>query len=394
MHTKDKGSVTGRSPASTPRPGAASSEIPSARTTRKGRRRKRGTAPKIVSPVEPPEPIRMRSLDIDALPQGVKTRVHVRVVADGLGTDILAPVLVARGIKPGPVFGVTAAVHGNELNGIRVIHALFEQLEVSHLRGTLVGVAAINVPGLHIHQREFIDGKDLNHIFPGRNHGNVAEVYAHRIVTRIIKRFDYLIDLHTASFGRINSLYVRADMLDPQCARMAYLQRPQIIVHNPASDRTLRGTAMDLGIPAITVEIGDPQRFQPKYIRSSLLGLKRVLADARMLPKRAGVDAPDPVICDSSYWLYTDRGGLLEVLPPATAMVEKGERVAILRNGFGDVIREYCAPEDGVVVGKSVNPVGQAGARILHLGKVAPKDHGYFRREPLAAPSAARQSSS
>lgn len=331
----------------------------------------------------------MGSLDIERIAPGAITRLHIEVVGDGLATSIVAPVLVARGLKPGPTFGITAAVHGNELNGIRVIHALFEGLELAHLRGTLVGVTAINVPGLHNHQREFIDGKDLNHIFPGLPHGNVAQVYAHRIVERIVKRFDYLVDLHTASFGRINSLYVRADMLHSQCARMAYLLRPQIIVHNPASDKTLRGTAMDLGIPAITVEIGDPQRFQPKYIKSSRTGLRRMLADAHMLPKRTVVEGPEPVICDHSYWLYTDSGGLLDVLPQATDLVKKGERVAVLRNAFGDMIREYAAPEDGIVVGKSVNPVGQTGARILHLGIVAPDDHTYLRREPLARPSVA-----
>lgn len=318
------------------------------------------------------------------------SRVHVEIVGDGLASDILVPVMVARGKKPGPVFGITAAVHGNELNGIRCIHALFERLELDKLRGTVVGVTALNVPGLHNHERVFVDGRDLNHIFPGQKHGDVSQVYAHRVVQRVVKRFDYLVDLHTASFGRINSLYIRADMSHHECARMAYLQRPQIIVHNPPHDRTLRGAAMVLGIPAITVEIGDPQKFQPTYIKSSRLGLRRVLADARMLPKQRIVsEGTEPVICDRSYWLYTDRGGLLEVLPKATERIVKGQRVAILRNAFGDVIREYCAPEDGIVVGKSVNPVGQTGARILHLGIIAPEDHGYRRREPLAAPSIA-----
>jgi hypothetical protein len=359
--------------------------IPPSRASRSGRRRRRGKSPIVVKHPEPPPAQRLRSLDIEQFPAGTITRVHIELVGDGLATDILVPVLVARGQRPGPVFGITAAVHGNELNGIPVIHSLFQRMDLHALRGTVVGALAINVPGLHFHQRVFIDGRDLNHIFPGSPTGNVAQVYAHRIVQRIVKNFDYLVDLHTASFGRINSLYVHADMTHPKTARMAYLQRPQIIVHNPPSDRTLRGTAMDLGIPAITVEIGDPQRFQPNYIRASRIGLRSMLADARMLPRRAVAPADEPVICEHSYWLYTDRGGLLDVLPKATQLVEKGEAVARLRNGHGDIIREYCAPEAGIVVGKSVNPVGQTGARILHLGIVAPDDHTYLRREPLDA---------
>jgi predicted deacylase len=142
---------------------------------------------------------------------------------------------------------------------------------------------------------------------------------------------------------------------------------------------------MDLGIPAITLEIGDPQKFQPTYVRSSRIGLRTVLAAAGMLPRRTVSEGPEPVLCERSSWMYTDRGGLLEVLPRPTERVSRGERVAVLRNAFGDVIREYDAPEDGVVIGKSVNPVGQTGARILHLGRVAPVDHLFHRRSLLRA---------
>lgn len=359
-----------------------------AETKAKTKRARRARPPLIAKVPSAPQARRASELTIEDFPLGAVSRVHIEVVGDGLAADVLVPVLVARGPKLGPVFGITAAVHGNELNGISVIHDIFEKLDPRALIGTVVGVAAVNVPGLHNHQREFVDGHDLNHIFPGLATGNVAQVYAHRIMQRIVRHFDYLVDLHTASFGRINSLYVRADMTHPQCARMAYLQRPQIIVHNPPRDRTLRGAAMNRHIPAITVEIGDPQRFQPSYIRSSRIGLRAVLADARMLPRRAIKLGGEPVICERSYWLYADRGGLLEVVPLPTDHVKAGDLVARLRNGFGDIIREYLAPEDGIVVGKSVNPVGQTGARILHLGIVAPDNHTYLRRTPLAALSA------
>jgi predicted deacylase len=81
--------------------------------------------------------------------------------------------------------------------------------------------------------------------------------------------------------------------------------------------------------------------------------------------------------------MYADRGGLLEVLPRPTDRVRRGELVGVLRNAFGDLIREYHAPEDGIVLGSSVNPVGQTGARILHLGVIAPADHGFQRREQV-----------
>jgi hypothetical protein len=55
-------------------------------------------------------------------------------------------------------------------------------------------------------------------------------------MNKIIQCFDYLIDLHTASFGRVNSYYVRSDLNDPVSADLAKLQQPQIILHNSGQD--------------------------------------------------------------------------------------------------------------------------------------------------------------
>ena len=48
--------------------------------------------------------------------------------------------------------------------------------------------------------------------------------------------------------------------------------------------------------------------------------------------------------------------------------VEKGHVIGILKNAFGDVIDTYYAPEAGIVIGKSTNPVNMTGGRIIHLG--------------------------
>jgi predicted deacylase len=205
---------------------------------------------------------------------------------------------------------------------------------------------------------------------PGNARGNRSDVYAFHLIDRIAKHFDYLIDLHTASFGRVNSLYVRADMSNEVTASMARLQRPQIILHDPPSDYTLRGALNEIGIPAITLEICDPHKFQPESIRRSLTGVLRVLSLLEMLPPRKVPDSPPPIICEGSRWLYTDRGGLLTVLPDVTDYVSKDQIIARQTNVFGDVVREYRSPTDGVIIGHSTDPVSQTGARIVHLGSI------------------------
>ena len=312
----------------------------------------------------------IEELFVENAPKGKITRYWLKVVTDGMGVPIHIPIIVARGFEDGKTLGLTAAVHGNELNGIPVIQRIFKEINVKELKGSIVGIPVINVPALLRKKRRFIDGTDLNHIMPGKPNGTVSEVYAWRIVNRIIKEFDLLIDLHTASTGRVNSYYIRADMDDEIVQKMALLQYPQIIVHNPPSDRTLRGTAGEMGIPAITLEGGNPSTFQKGLIRDSLTGIHNILGHFGMLDCELEESDEETIICKKSYWIYTDRGGIMTVHPKVTNFVKKGEIIATMRNIFGDVVKEYYAPEDGVVIGKSVSPVNQTGGRILHLGIV------------------------
>lgn len=310
----------------------------------------------------------MKSLDLENLGKGRLHRFWFKLATDALSMPIHVPLLIARGVRPGPVLGLTAAVHGNELNGIPVIQRLFKELNVAELSGTVVGVPVVNAPGLMLEQRAFNDGTDLNHIMPGKADGNDSEVYAYRFFERIVRHFDFLLDLHTASFGRVNSYYVRADLDNPVVCELAWLQNAEIIAHKPPADGTLRGAADEAGIPAITLEVGNPHTFQRGMIRSGLTGIHNVLISLGMQAGEIEYSNSQAVICRNSYWMYTQTGGLLRVIPDLTETVTKGQLIAIQHNLFGDLIREYVAPEDGIVIGKSNNPVNQTGGRILHLG--------------------------
>jgi predicted deacylase len=320
-------------------------------------------------------------LDVSAVPSGELRRFRLRLGSDPLGRAIWAPVMVARGAEPGPVFGITAAVHGNEVNGVRVIQRLFRDTDPKSLRGALVGVPVVNALAFLELSRTFgADGFDLNRIMPGRPNGNAGEVYAHNVLQRLVAKLDYLVDLHTASFGRVNSLYVRADLSHEPSRELAMQQSPEIIVHNEAKDGTLRDAAMEIGVVAITVEVGDPLRFQRKLIRSSLIGLENMLDDVGMIDADDSTPPHDPVICTRSYWVYAAHSGVLDVLPATGDTVAKGEVYARIRDVFGDEIAAYRAAEDCIVVGKSTNPVCSTGSRVVHFGIPGPlpplRDHG------------------
>lgn len=310
----------------------------------------------------------VHKLELETIPKGTQKRYGVHLVSDGLGMPIYVPVIVARGVEDGPIVAVTAAVHGNELNGISVVQRLFRELEKETLHGTVIGIPVVNVPGLQLMQRKFNDDEDLNRIMPGKPLGNNSEMYAHRLLYRVLHDADYLLDLHTASFGRVNSYYIRANLQESENARLAHLQNAQIILDSPAPDSTLRGYFNSKGARAVTLEVGDPNRFQKGLIRSGLTGIFNTLIDLKMIKGEIEPADKEPVICSHSYWQYTDEGGFLEVLPQVTEMVSEGQVIAVLRNIYGDVLKEYTARENGVIIGKSNHPVAQTGSRIIHLG--------------------------
>lgn len=314
------------------------------------------------------EPTIIQQFNLSDTPPKSIRHYWVDLITDGMNNSIRVPIMVARGTEDFPILGLTAAVHGNELNGIPVIQRLFSEIDVNELKGTIVGVPVANIPSFILKQRRFNDGVDLNHIMPGKADGNGSQVYAYRFFTKLVKHFDYLLDLHTASAGRINSYYVRADMKHPVTRKLAMLQGAQLIVHNPPSDGTLRGAADEIDIPAITLEVGNPNTFQNKMIKSGMIGVHNVLSYLEMTEDEIELPEVPTVICQKSYWIYTDEGGLLQIHVNLMQPIKKGDLLASMRDVFGNLIKEYFAPEDGVVIGKSVSPVNQSGGRILHLG--------------------------
>jgi len=305
---------------------------------------------------------------LEDTPKGSLKYYFLKIVNDGFGNAISIPLIVARGAEPGPTLGLTAAVHGNELNGIPVIQRLFTEIDVAELKGTIIGAPVVNVPSFMRKKRRFNDGVDLNHIMPGKPDGNLSQIYAYRFIERLVKHFDFLMDLHTASFGRINSYYIRADMDHSATKELALLQNAEIIVHNPPSDGTLRGAADELGIPAITLEVGNPSIYQKRLIRSGIAGIHNVLCHLNMIEDEIEVVDQETVICNKSYWLYTDEGGLLHIQSKLLDQLETGQNIGHIRDVFGRKTKDYFAPEAGIVIGKSISPVNQSGGRILHLG--------------------------
>ncbi|KAI9012035.1 hypothetical protein CLU79DRAFT_805956 [Phycomyces nitens] len=303
----------------------------------------------------PPPMIRDR-LVIEDYPLHTTSTAWIKMMTQGMNEWLKLPVIVCRGSAEG----------------------VASSIDVQVLRGTLVAIPCVNVTGYLKFQREFSDGRDLNRLFPGKEDGYASQVYCFHIMNKIISQFNYHIDLHTASFGRVNSFYVRADMNDPGAAMLAQLQKPQIILHNSGQDGTLRSAAATRGIKSITVEIGNPQMFQEQFVEWSFMGVMRILNSLEMFPlenvlSEKFIGPTTTILCSKGFWIYTKTGGVLEVYPDVNTIIRKGDIIARVKSMFGNVIEEYDAPCAGVVIGRSSNPVAMAGDRIIHLGIIKRK---------------------
>ncbi|MTI39209.1 succinylglutamate desuccinylase/aspartoacylase family protein [Fulvivirga lutimaris] len=304
----------------------------------------------------------IKSLDELDEARGTITNYWLEMGTDNYGAPIKIPVIYIQGVENGKTLGLTAAIHGDELNGIGIIHQLLETIDVSKLSGNIIAIAGLNAYALQNDQRRFIDDEDLNRNFPGKKNGHNSQQYAYKITENILPYFDFLIDMHTASFGRTNTMYARADMSNDTLRSLAEMQHADIILNSKeatagSGGQTMRATANQLGIPSITVEYGNPQVYQEVMINRGNQGIFNTLKWLKMyndwqIPR----PAQKVTYCKKSYWIYMEEGGFLEVTVELNQKVRKGEKIAVVKNAFGEVINTYLAPEDGIVIGKSTNP--------------------------------------
>lgn len=310
---------------------------------------------------------RHKSICIEDYDLGQRYDFWLPLYQTATSTQVRIPFIVVRGLGDGPVLGVCAAVHGNELNGIKIIHNLLQDLDLGKLQGSLICAPIVNVPSYNAGVRHFVDGLDLNHVFPGKADGKPAEQYARAFEKTYLPSIDYLIDIHTASEGRINTMYVRADLNGRRAKQMSFDFNPQIILHAQGGDGTLRNTARRRKIPAITVEAGNPSVLQGRMVYEGEIGVRNVMKGLGMLSGEKQM-VRQPIVCKSSRWLRTVSGGLLDTKFSLYQNIEKGQLLAITRDPFGKVINEYFAPSEGIVIGMATNPAAGAGTRYCHLG--------------------------
>jgi len=296
------------------------------------------------------------------------------------GVSVETPVLVAHGAESGPVLCLTAAVHGDELNGIEIVRRVLHDLEPAALSGTVVGVPIVNIQAFQRGSRYLPDRRDLNRHFPGSPDGSAASRIAHSLFSNIVRHCDALVDLHTGSFERINLPQLRADLSDAGVAAVARSFGATVVVNSQPRPGTLRSAATRAGIPTVTFEAGGPDELEVDQIEHGVRGIEALLQTLGMVADARPWNAREATYVGSS-WVRADRGGILLSDVELGSEVEKGDLLGRLIDPVTNKSSAIRAPSPGRIIGMARNQVLMPGFAAYHLGR-----EGRIRNDRLAPP--------
>lgn len=277
------------------------------------------------------------------------------------------PVLVVNGVSKGPTLCLIGAIHGDELNGIEMIRRVIQDLDPGRVKGAVIGVPIVNLQGFRRGSRYLPDRRDLNRYFPGNATGSSASRIAASLFENIILKCDGLVDIHTGSLSRTNLPQLRADLASETVREFANGIGALMVLHSAGAVGTLRRAATDAGIPAVTLEAGEPGRLQSAQVREGTSAIVRLL-DAMQIVNRVNLLAAARPVYYRSTWVRSDNGGILFSLVRLGQRVSSGDILGTVTDPITNDQHLIYSPVSGRVVGMALNQVVMPGFATFNLG--------------------------
>jgi predicted deacylase len=321
------------------------------------------------------------------LVRGERTRTRLRVheLADGSWMEL--PVVILRGAKPGPIFYLGAAFHGDEINGTEVVNCFARTLDLRTLRGTIILVPVQNPLAFQIQHRyafgHFLKSPmdmspaDPWHCFPGDAHGNMASIHAYVVFEKLLKHADYVIDVHTPTTGgryapfaflpptRLTNANKEAEDLATAFGADFILSTNEgVYVQEP----TPHVMMAKRGAIAMGIEVGEGGRLDEETTVRGVQGLENVFRKIGMIEDDNYHKIGRRMVITSMTIVRASRGGLLHRMVELNQEVAEGQLVATVTDVFGEVVEEIHAPHAGPVVRIVTFPIVAAGERAVQLG--------------------------
>lgn len=203
------------------------------------------------------------------------------------GFELTIPVLVAEGIEPGPIAGISATVHGDEVVGAQILRELWSLLAGEEIRGAVWLMPVANPLAFESLTRNTpLDMLDINRTFPGNASGWISEQMAHAISEQYLSRLDSYIDIHAGgTFPLVDYCYA---LNDDGFARAFHSQ----LLYKPAQlyQGTTAAVTLARNIPTVVIEIGGGYEQQEEQVKRGVGKICNMLRYAGVL--RGAVEAP------------------------------------------------------------------------------------------------------
>ena len=273
---------------------------------------------------------------------------------------------VVNGKKPGPVLCLTAAIHGDELNGIAIIRQIIDGLDPEKLHGAVIGIPVVNLAGFNLHNRYIGDHIDLNRCFPGHIEGSYPERVANGIFNDIIVHCDAVVDLHTGSTLRENMVQLRADLTNEKVAQLSAGFGDLNVMQNRATVGTLRHAATEAGIPAIVMEIGGSQGVEYDKVCIGVEGVTSLMRSAGMVGEEGFVPDQQHVFLGGG-WIRAEVGGILVNRVDLGVVVTEGQLLAEIIDPFSSEVQRVVAPFPCTVLGRAHSQQVESGFALFRV---------------------------
>lgn len=302
---------------------------------------------------------------------GRRKKIEIPIAKLMSGTSVSLPIIVWHGKTKGPTAWISAAVHGDEIEGVEIIRRVANRISAQRMRGTVIAIPVVNVHGFNTGDRYLPDRRDLNRSFPGSRRGSLASRLAQLVMDQVVSRCDYGIDLHTGSDHRTNLPQIRADLDDSVTLRLAQAFGAPIALHSMTRDGSLRQAATERGAKVLLYEGGEAWRFDDNSIKAGAAGVLRVLAATGFIDPVAP-DVEPSLVARSSKWIRCGRSGIIQRDVELGERVTAGEVVARIHDTFGKKLGEVKSGTTGLVIGHTQHPLVNRGDAIVHVAEVEP----------------------
>ena len=303
---------------------------------------------------------------------GKTLQIELPVVRLYTDTDICMPVHVVRGKQPGPTMFVSAAIHGDELNGIEIVRRIIKLKTLKITHGTLILVPMVNVYGVLNQSRYMPDRRDLNRSFPGSTKGSLTGIVANRFLTEIVDHCHYGIDLHTGAIHRSNLPQIRANLKDDETLELAKAFGVPVLINSDIRDGSLRQSGVEKGAKILLYEAGQALRLDEFSIRAGVRGIINILEHLGMAQRRnrsraAHKKPVQPFEANTSAWVRANASGIVHNIKNLGDKVEKGDALAEIGSPFGETFARVIANRSGIIIGKQNIPLVQEGDAMFHI---------------------------